>query len=276
MTTTQRRFEIETEDIEYQRTDGTPLLATVYRPVGAGPFPTVLEVHGGGWRQGDRFNTKAIDEGVSRGGVVVMSIDFRAANVAPYPTSLEDINLAVRWLKAHAVEFRGRPEVGAMGSSSGGHQVLLTALRPRDPRYARLRLDENPALDASLSCVVGFWPVADPVAMHRNLLAKEPGQPTMCDNYFGSSEAMAEGSPQGALDRGEPVMLPPMLLLQGTADEIVTPDIQHRFRDTYAEAGGQVELKLYEGMPHSFISRTPEHPQAVRAIADIIEFIYRR
>lgn len=226
-----------------------------------------------GGARGDRFNTRAIDEGASRGGVVVMSIDFRDANVAPYPTSLENINLAVRWLKAHAMEFGGRPEVGAMGSSSGGHQVLLTALRPRDPRYARLPLSEHPSLDASLSFVVGFCPVADPVAMHRNLLAKEPGQPTMCDNYFGSAAAMAEGSPQGALDRGEPVMLPPMLLLQGTADEIVTPDTQHRYRDTYAKAGGTVELKLYEGMPHSFISRAPEHPQAVQAIADIIEFV---
>lgn len=50
MTTTQNWFEIETQDVEYQRIDGKPLLATVYRPRGAGPFPTVLEVHGGGWR----------------------------------------------------------------------------------------------------------------------------------------------------------------------------------------------------------------------------------
>ncbi len=252
------------------------MLATVYRPRGTGPFPTVLEVHGGGWRQGDRFNTRAIDQGVSRGGVVVMSIDFRDANVAPYPTSLEDINLGIRWLKAHARDFGGRPGVGAMGSSSGGHQVLLSALRPRDPRYARLPLAGDPAQDASLSFVVGFWPVADPIAMHQNMLAKEPGEPTMCDYYFRTPEAMAEGNPQGALERGEPVELPPLLLLQGTADEIVTPDVQLRFRDAYLRAGGAVELKRYEGMPHSFISRTPEHPQAVRAIGDVIEFVTRQ
>lgn len=276
MSVTQRNFAIETQDVEYQRQEGGALMATVYRPLGAGPFPAVVEVHGGGWRQGDRFNTRSIDQGVSAGGVVVMSIDFRDANVAPYPTSLEDINLAVRWLKLHAPEFGGRSDVGIMGSSSGGHQVLLTAMRPRDPRYARLPLAEAPDLDASVAFVVGFWPVADPVAMHRNLAAKEPGQPTMVENYFRTEAAMAEGSPQGALDRGEAVALPPLLLLQGTADEIVTPTMQFKFHDTYRRGGGAVALKTYDGMPHSFISRAPGHPLSQQAIGDIIDFISAR
>lgn len=80
----------------------------------------------------------------------------------------------------------------------------------------------------------------------------------------------------GNRGNGRTCRVPPLLLLQGTADEIVTPDVQLRFRDAYLKAGGTVELKRYEGMPHSFISRTPEHPQAVRAIGDVIEFVTRQ
>jgi len=59
---------------------------------------------------------------------------------APYPASILDINLGVRWAKANARQFSGTDQVGGFGGSSGGHQILLTALRPRDERYTALSL----------------------------------------------------------------------------------------------------------------------------------------
>ena len=61
---------IQVEDIEYARPGGTALLARFYRPGGTGPFPAVLEVHGGAWTSGDRFNNTAIGEYLAAHGKI--------------------------------------------------------------------------------------------------------------------------------------------------------------------------------------------------------------
>ena len=63
-----------------------------------------------------------IDQFLATAGAVVMALDFRLAPGAPYPASVADVNLGVRWLKQHAADFKSRADwVGAVGSSSGGH-----------------------------------------------------------------------------------------------------------------------------------------------------------
>jgi len=94
---------------------------------------------------------------------------------APYPASLQDINLGIRWLKLHARDYGSSPErVGAYGTSSGGHQVLLAAMRPEDKRYRALPLAGAPDLDAKLAFVISGWGVLDPVARYH--LAKSLGK----------------------------------------------------------------------------------------------------
>src|ERR1700740_1791901 len=94
---------IHTEDLEYLRSPaGAPLLARFYRPEGSGPFPAVLEVHGGAWTSGDRLNNVAIGEYLAAHGVVVLSIDFRMPPAARYPETLADVNFGIRFLKAKA------------------------------------------------------------------------------------------------------------------------------------------------------------------------------
>jgi acetyl esterase len=122
---------IHTEELEYLRPAGTtPLLARHYRPEGAGPFPAVLEVHGGAWTSGDRLNNVAIGEYLAAHGIVVLSIDFRMPPAARYPETVADVNFGIRFLKANAERFSTRAElVGGLGTSSGGHLLLLNAIR---------------------------------------------------------------------------------------------------------------------------------------------------
>src|SRR5712692_574686 len=133
------RFEIEVRDLAYQRVDGAPLLARLYRPVGNGPFPAVIDVHGGAWASGDRLNNAPLDEALAKSGIVVLAVDFRMPPAHRYPASIADVNLATRWLKAHAGKFGSRRDlVGGLGTSSGAHQLLLSVLKPQDPSYAAL------------------------------------------------------------------------------------------------------------------------------------------
>src|SRR5438445_6633756 len=154
-------FEVDVKDVEYQRHGDQPWLARVYRPVGTGPFPTVVDVHGGAWNNGDRLNDRLMNQAMAAQGVLTVAIDFRQPPQAGYPASVQDMNLAIRWLKAHAAEHGGTDKVGALGVSSGGHLVLLGGMRPRDARYSALPLAEHPEIDASLAYVIACWPVSD-------------------------------------------------------------------------------------------------------------------
>ena len=187
---------IHTEDLEYHRPAGSaPLLARYYRPEGRGPFPGVLEVHGGAWTSGDRLNNVAIGEYLAAHGIVVLSIDFRMPPAARYPDTVADVNFGIRFLKANAQRFATRRGlVGGLGTSSGGHLLLLNALRPHDARYAAAPL---PGSDASLAFAVACWPVADPLARYRAVI--ERGNDRLAEahhQFWPSEEAMAEGSPQ--------------------------------------------------------------------------------
>src|SRR5438067_12382490 len=150
----QTRPEIRVEDVEYQRQGGKALLARVYRPAGTGPFPAVVQVHGGAWTSKDRTDNDFISRAFAESGILVASLDFRMPPEAPYPASLADINLGIRWLKARARTYGSRPDwVGIFGTSSGGHQVVLAAMRPGDPPYAALPVAECPTTAARVARV---------------------------------------------------------------------------------------------------------------------------
>ena len=108
--------------------------------------------------------TISFREAFAESGILVASLDFRMPPEAPYPASLADINLGIRWLKARARTYGSRPDwVGVFGTSSGGHQVLLAAMRPDNPDYAALPLAEAPQIDARVAFVISGWGVLDPL-----------------------------------------------------------------------------------------------------------------
>ena len=279
------RYEIDVEDVEYLRHGDQPLLARVYRPRGPGPFPLVLDLHGGAWCKKDRTSDAGTDEPLARSGVVVVALDFRMPPEAKYPASLQDINYAVRWCKARAEAFKARADrIGILGVSSGGHQAMLTAMRPHDSRYTALGLDGQPAVDADLRCVVLCWPVIDPLGRYRyarnaraeNRLVKQADEWIAShDKYWKDEAEMAEGNPTLALERGEKVRMPPVLYLQGTDDVAHPKSDRDRFIASYRNAGGRVDLYLYDGVGEAFITNDPTSRQAREAIERIVEFVHR-
>src|SRR5919201_2067183 len=197
--------EIDIQDVDYLRHGDRTLLARLYKPKGTGPFPIVVDLHGGAWTRGDRLNDAVMNEAMAKAGIVVAALDFRTAE--PYPASLADVNYGVRWAKTQAQALGGRADrVGLMGSSSGAHQAMLAAMRPRDARYAAIPLPAgSPAVDASVRCVVLCWPVIDPLGRYRYAKKmKEGGKPypevvdrvlTGHDKSWRTEHKMAEGSP---------------------------------------------------------------------------------
>lgn len=270
-------YEVAERDVEYQRQAGKAWLARVYQPKGSGPFPTIVDVHGGAWHNGDRTNNAGIDRALAAKGIVVAAIDFRQPPEAGYPASICDVNLAIRWLKTHAAEFNGTTTVGAFGNSSGGHQVVLSALRPRHAAYSTLPLPNHPEIDASLAYVIAAWPVICP--LYRFRFAKEFNREehiTAHIEYWRTEEAMAEGSPQSIIENEKQVELPPILYLLKANDKNHPLEMQERFIASYRKCGGAIEVHTFDGLPEHRMVPSPVEPETMRFIDIVSAFIGRQ
>tara|TARA_R110002110_G_scaffold415612_1_gene651458 strand:- start:10628 stop:11488 length:861 start_codon:yes stop_codon:yes gene_type:complete len=256
---------VTTDDIEIYRHGDRPMIVRLIRPDGDGPFPAILDMHGGCWNNGGPRECGARGEVFARAGMASAALDFRQATDI-YPSSLEDINYALRWLKAHAGELHLDPDrIGILGQSSGGHLAMLAAMRPNEPRYATLPLEAGaPDTDASVRCVGMMWPVINPLSRYRRVVrlraAGDPPAwvadlPERHDTYWVTEDNMEEANPMLALERGEAVEILPAIWFQGTPDPVhdyrdpASPlDLNEpeRFAENYRAAGGTIEIAHVE------------------------------
>ena len=266
------KFEIKVSEVEFRRNAaGRMLMARIYRPDGAGPFPTMLDLHGGAWNGKDRLAEEPMDRALAASGVLVVTL----APEAPYPACVQDANYGVRWLKWKAPSWGGDPsKIGVYGSSSGGHVAELLSMRPRDPRYNAIALPEAPTLDATVAYVATRSPISDPYARFLNAESKQ--RQGMIDNhktFFKPWETIFESNPQQILERKEAVALGPLLIMQGALDDNVLPSIQEKFAKTYKAAGGYCDYQLFEGSEHQWVANPG--PQTDRAREMVKAFIAR-
>ena len=254
----QTTYEVQIEDVEYLRHGDKPFLARLFKPQGSGPFPVMVELHGGAWVNGNREDGNIANEALARNGVIVVALDFRVPPEAPYPASLADIHYGIRWCKAHAEGWNGIwDKIGAMGTSSGAHQAMLLGMRPRDSRYAALSPTNGATdLDGTLGCVIMVSPVIDPLGRYHYAKGlrddvKPPesvGERTvaMHDMYWVTEGAMAEAAPARILARGERAELPPTLCLARAYEAAhPRPDLDEFIRQ-YRNAGGQIDVTIFE------------------------------
>jgi acetyl esterase len=271
------KFELNVTEVEYRRTEaGRSLKARIYQPKGGGPFPTVLDLHGGAWNAKDRFAEEPMDRALASSGLLVVAVDLTLAPEAPYPASVQDANYAVRWLKWKAATWNGdASKVGIYGSSSGGHVAELLAMRPREPRYNKLPLPEAPNVDATVAYIATRSPISDPVARYEN--AEKLKRDAMVKNhttYFKPWDAIHESNPVEILQRKERITLVPMLIMQGALDDNMLPAAQAKFVAAYKAAGGDIQYEVFEGSEHEWVA-TPG-PQTDRAREMVKAFIAKQ
>lgn len=184
-------------------------------------------VHGGGWGAGsknvDVYQKMMTD--YAKKGYVTVNVEYRLTGEAPFPACIEDVKCAVRWLRAHSKEFNvDQNRIGAYGHSAGAHLALMLAMVSDT---ARLEGD-------------GGW-----------------------SDYSSSVNVVAAGSPPTELGRVTPMSKkewwpigyiagnhPPMLLIQGTADNIVRPKLTDDFVSKMKSAGANIEYLVVEGGSH--------------------------
>ena len=250
-----------TQEVDILAGNSRELILRLHTPPGAGPFPVVLDLHGGAWCKGHIDDCDLRDKTLANAGIAAGALDFRHGPDG-YPTSNQDINYAVRWVKANAANLNLDPaRVGIVGQSSGGHLAMLAGMRPADPRYLEILLE---GVDATVKAVVMVWPVINPLSRyrhaHRERLTGNPAAwvgdiPERHDLYWVTEDNMTDGNPMLALENGEMVEMPPALWIQGSPDPVhdyrdldsgADLNEPNRFVRNYKKAGGEIEMFRFE------------------------------
>ena len=233
-----RRYDFKVEDVEYRRDSDQSWLAHGVPAAGQRTVP------GAGrhpWRclgiMAIVRTTRRSPKGWRRCGRRLHRLPLRGQY--PYPSSLADINYATRWLKVHAADFNARRgNRRRAGRLSGGHLILLSAMRPFDPRYTALPLAGTNGVDGTLAYAISCWGVLDPLGRYR--MAEANGNKDLMANherYFLTVDTMQESNIIHVLQSGEKVELPPALLIQGTADKGVPQGMVKKRRVCIAPQG---------------------------------------
>jgi pectinesterase len=196
-------------DIEYGEAGGEKLLLDVHVPAGNGKFPVVLIVHGGGWMSWDKETDIVPVIAPFATNFCWFTINYRLAPTNRWPACFEDVQTAIRWVKAHAAEYKGDPDrIALLGYSAGGHLVMLAGTHPTP--------------DTKVQAVAAFAPPTDLVADNERRGGLTPSMKAL----FGWNSTNITDETRAVLKQNSPLTyvqpgLPPFLVINGSADKTV-------------------------------------------------------
>jgi len=258
---------LKRSDVEYAVASGESLKLDIDIPAGAGPFPAVIYVHGGGWTKGDKtIEGASMFDPLRNAGIARFSINYRLAPAYKYPASSDDVDTAIRWVKSHAADYNIDPaRLVLMGDSAGGHLVALATTRAADAAatsddtLARQRPIQNPKSKIENSptrvaaTVVFYGPTDMEKFFLRDAAALPAGHKSPGEAYMGvtadtpeARQLLREASP---IDHVRPG-LPPFLLLHGDKDPLVPIAQTVAFEQKLRAAGVPCEFIIVKGGMH--------------------------
>lgn len=241
------------KNVEYSRPAGTPLFLDGYIPNGPGPFPAVIIVHGGGWVRGDRRTEVApLFPPLTEAGVAWFSIDYRLSNdFTQFGLAIDDVKNAIRFVKAHAAEYRIDPaRLALVGESAGGQLAAMAAL--------------DPSPDLRVKAVVGLYAPMDLVSLAKNSqLVPAQLRTALIGTPFESLilARLGQLSPLTNVRPGAPAFL----LIHGTADSLVPYSQSVQMCDRLHRAGASCELYPVQGGGHGIRWWESAHPAEAAA-----------
>lgn len=250
---------VETETLTYGRAGGFDLLAEHHRAAQGDDRSgkAVVMVHGGAWTSSDRRTPEVLCRDLASAGFSVFSLDFRDGRNGKHPCAVQDITAGVRYVRARAAALEIDPDrIGLIGSSSGGHLVLLAAIQPDIGAHRGTPINADvdaESVTARVCCVVALWPVSDPLFRYR--YAQRAGREELVAahrRYYRDEAHMREASVQRALRAGEAQYLPPALVVQPGEDANVPRQMTLDLVREYHDAGGALDYRFYPGLPHAF------------------------
>jgi acetyl esterase/lipase len=174
----------------YANHDGVSLLGDLYMPAGAGPFPALIAVHGGGWQAGARSTFQFWGPYLAGRGYVLFAISYRLAKKGQkmFPQAVHDVLAAVQFVRAGAGQLKVDPaRIGLLGASAGAHLASLAALGADSSIFkGAYPNDANASVSAKVKALVGIYGVYDVVEMWQRYQLQSPRENNI-ENFMGGS-----------------------------------------------------------------------------------------
>lgn len=232
------------KDIEYARPGGVSLTLDASVPEGAGPFPAVIVVHGGGFAQGDKQTfVKPLFAPLTAARFAWFTINYRLAPQYPFPAATDDVSTAIEWVRAHAAEYKADPKrIALIGESVGAYLV----------DYAAIEAPKG----AHVNAVVSFY------GPHDLLYEIQEQYHGIVNPVFQAFAGVTSPVDAAGIKRFKEISpyylvhkhLPPFLLIHGTDDKVVFYEQSVKFRRALEDHDVRCELFTVEGAGHGIES----------------------
>ncbi len=239
----------------------------LYVPDTGENLPLVIWIHGGAWRGGDKKNYIRME--YLKAGYAGASINYRLSQHAIFPTQIEDVKAAVRWLRANAETYRLDPNLfAAWGSSAGGHLVAMLGTAGDVDEF---EVGENLEVSSRVQAVVDYFGPTDFLQMDAQSLPDG-----LVHDSPDSPESQLVGGPiqkhKDRVARANPITYvseddSPFLIIHGDRDKLVPYQQSVLLKDALEKAGVPVTFYKVEGGGHGWF-RDPKVPELTKAFLE--------
>jgi acetyl esterase/lipase len=241
-------------DVVYGKGGDKELKLDILRPKQppAEPMPVVVYIHGGAWRGGSKAGMPGLCNRLAQQGYFCVSVEYRFSQEAVFPAQIEDCKCAIRFLRAHAKEYKINPDrIGVWGHSAGGHLVALlgTAGDAKDLEGTGGWQDQS----SRVQCVIDCFGPTDFSVIPKGLEGVKEQMSSPIANLLGVpvaevAEKGVKASPITYISKDDP----PILIMHGDQDAIVPLDQSQRFYEALKKAGVDATLHVVKGAGHGF------------------------
>ena len=261
------------KDITYCQMDGVDLKMDVYYPnrYSAQPWPVVMYVHGGAWQKGDKnegAGFRAIPV-LRAAGFLVVSVNYRLAPQYQFPAQIEDVQCAVRSLRANAGRFHLDPDnIGVWGGSAGGHLVALLGTAADKPEW---KVGEYLHQSSQVQAVVDMFGPAD-LSLEFDSSNFQSAR-VVFGAINGSDPKLVNASPVTYVDSTDA----PFFILHGDQDDVVPLEQSQLLFRQLQQYGVESELVVVQGAGHGFVRAgdQPINPGLSEINRQVVDFFVR-
>jgi acetyl esterase/lipase len=259
-------------DLTFCDANNCNLKVNVAHPTeGKGPFPAVVLIHGGGWACGSHREYTQLALRLAAKGYVAATVTYRFVPEHCFPAQVHDVKCAVRWLRAHAAEYKvDKERIGVFGHSAGGHLAcMLGTTSGQKDLEGNLGFNNESSDVCCVVCCSGLTDLAHAYQFctslwtlpTKDVVKKFVGAP-----LDKAADSYAKASPITYAAKTSP----PTLLIYGTKDSVVPIAQSQRLGEKLRQAGATVEVLPVKDALHDFNGEL-----ARRTEAAMVEFFER-
>ena len=247
----------------------------IFIPEGIGPFPTVILIHGGGFKAGDKKSQYSLAKELVAHDYVAIAVNYRLSGEAIFPAAVHDVKAAIRFLRANARKYAIDPDkIGTWGASAGGNLSAMMGTSAGNEFLEGNVGDYKEVSSRIQACVNWFGPInfATMIDEARQLGFKESFGVAIESSYIGVDASdptnfnlVQLANPTTYIDKDDP----PFFVQAGNKDPLIPYTQSQNFATALSKELGddKVYFELIEGAKHGGAKFTNEEN-----IAKVIAF----